>query len=95
MQELPASYKSDGLIRLALNLPYYSPYAPFFAPLWDFAARSESSQVYNQKLIEFLKSDRVCSRTDDDKSLVIAVLPEFDLSALVPDSAGEQPQPKS
>jgi hypothetical protein len=83
---------SDGLIRLALNLPDYSPFPPFFTPLWAFAARSDSSQVDNQKLIEFLKSDRVCSRTDDDKSLVIAVLPEFDVRSPAPDTNGAESQ---
>jgi hypothetical protein len=86
---------SDGLIRLALKLPDYSPFAPFFVPLWAFAARSESSQAYNQKLIDFLKSDRVCSRTDDDKSLVIAVLPEYDNPTPAPDAVAEEPRPEA
>jgi len=86
---------SDGLIRLALKMPDYSPFPPFFAPLWAFAARSESSQAYNQKLVDFLKSDRVCNRTDDDKSLVIAVLPEYDYHSPTPITRGAEPQPEA
>ena len=67
---------SDGLIRLALQLPGYTPHSPFFTPLWAFAARAGSGVQASQQLAEFLASERVCSRTDDDKSLVIAVLPE-------------------
>jgi len=69
---------SDGLIRLALQLPGYIPYHPFFSPLWTFAARSASDSEANLQLAEFLASERVCARTDDDKTLVIAVLHEDD-----------------
>lgn len=68
---------SDGLIRLALQLPGYVPHTPFFSPLWAFAARGGANEQSNHLLTEFLASERVCARTDDDKSLVIAVLPEL------------------
>jgi hypothetical protein len=64
---------SDGLSRLALQLPGYTPHAPFFLPLWTFAAQARSDDQANQELAAFLASERVCARTDDDKSLVIAV----------------------
>jgi hypothetical protein len=64
---------SDGLSRLALQLPGYTPYAPFFVPLWNFAAQIDPGEQANQELAAFLASDRVCARTDDDKSLVLAV----------------------
>jgi len=64
---------SDGLSRLALQLPAYTPHAPFFIPLWAFAAQAGMGNLANQELAAFLASDRVCARTDDDKSLVIAV----------------------
>jgi hypothetical protein len=64
---------SDGLSRLALQFPSYAPHAPFFIPLWTFTAQAQSGQLANQELAAFLASERVCARTDDDKSLVIAV----------------------
>jgi hypothetical protein len=73
---------SDGLSRLALQLPSYAPHAPFFIPLWTFTAQAKSGDLANQELAAFLASERVCARTDDDKSLVIAVRTD-----LQPDSA--------
>ena len=64
---------SDGLSRLALQLPGYTPHAPFFHPLWTFTAQAEPGELANRELAAFLASERVCARTDDDKSLVIAV----------------------
>jgi len=69
---------SDGLLRLALQLPGYQPHTPFFTPLWAFAARAGSDELAGLQLAQFLASERVCARTDDDKSLVIAVLPGYD-----------------
>jgi hypothetical protein len=64
---------SDGLSRLALNLPVYKPHRPFFDPLLAFAAQTHDSALAAQQLAAFLTSDRVCERTDDDKTLVLAV----------------------
>lgn len=64
---------SDGLIRLALRLPSHAPYPPFFQPLFAFAAAIEDEREAVEQLTGFLSSERVCARTDDDKSLVLAV----------------------
>ncbi len=64
---------SDGLSRLAVQLPGYTPHEPFFKPLWTFAAEAGAGEQANRELTAFLASERVCARTDDDKSLVIAV----------------------
>ena len=61
---------SDGLQLLALNYADNSAHTPFFSHMFDFAARSDSS---DSDLVEFLQSKRVCDRTDDDKTLVLAV----------------------
>ena len=61
---------SDGLQLLALDLAKRSPHPPFFEPLYRFAASVDAS---NDELAAFLSSDRVCARTDDDKTLVLAV----------------------
>lgn len=66
---------SDGLVRLALRLPSGEPHPPFFHPLFQFVSTLESADPTSQpgqSLEAFLASERVCARTDDDKSLVLA-----------------------
>ena len=61
---------SDGLTRLALKMPSYEPHAPFFQPLFDFLDSSNGDGAAAEKqLADFLASERVCARTDDDKAL--------------------------
>jgi hypothetical protein len=70
---------SDGLTRLALKRPDNAPHPPFFKPLFAFVKSSTSTDDparANEALIEFLTSPRVCERTDDDKSLVLALRPD-------------------
>jgi hypothetical protein len=64
---------TDGLLRLALNLPDYRPHVPFFVPLMSFVMESDGDKSTQNQLYSFLCSERVCSRTDDDKTLVLAV----------------------
>lgn len=64
---------SDGLTRLAIQLPAQEPHPPFFQPLFAFAAHASQEEQAARQLVEFLNSERVCERTDDDKSLVLAV----------------------
>jgi Protein phosphatase 2C len=63
---------TDGLLRLALRLPGYEPHAPFFKPLFDFVAGADDEALAGRQLADFLQSPRVCNRTDDDKTLVLA-----------------------
>jgi hypothetical protein len=64
---------SDGLIRLALRMPSQEPHAPFFEPLFRFTRQVAGDDNAAGPLAAFLKSERVNARTDDDKSLVLAV----------------------
>jgi hypothetical protein len=61
---------TDGLQLLTMSYPANTPHAPFFEPLFRFAGASEANPA---DLARFLASERVCSRTDDDKTLVLAV----------------------
>lgn len=61
---------SDGLQMLALDLERNEAFRPFFEPLLAFAAKPEATEA---ELAAFLDSDRICERTDDDKTLVLAV----------------------
>lgn len=67
---------SDGLTRLALKLPAGEPHTPFFEPLFAFLEHEGAvgdGVGAEAALANFLASERVNARTDDDKSLILAV----------------------
>ncbi len=65
---------SDGLETAACDLAAGSPYAGFFDPLFRFAADSAvPKEEKRRRLEEFLSSERINSRTYDDKTLLLAV----------------------
>jgi hypothetical protein len=64
---------SDGLMRLAMQMPANEPHLPFFKPLFAFTKHAADPAAAARQLESFLSSERVCTRTDDDKSLVLAV----------------------
>lgn len=61
---------SDGLQMLCLKLPENVPHAPFFAPLFRFAASGDDDLPV--RLEDFLRSPRIRQFTDDDLTLVLA-----------------------
>lgn len=61
---------TDGLEMLAIDMSTGTPHPPFFVPLFKFATDADSTEA---ELSSFLQSERVCTRTDDDKTLVLAV----------------------
>lgn len=63
---------TDGLQALALLLADNTPHAPFFAPLFAHATQADEDAT---QLTAFLDSARVAERTDDDKTLLLAVRP--------------------
>lgn len=72
---LQLSLFSDGLQRLALKLADKQPHAPFFAPLWQaLGALDAGAQArFAQDMQAWLGSPAIEARTDDDKTLVLAV----------------------
>ena len=64
---------TDGLEPLAFNLRQGQPHSPFFEALYRFARRNEEVATLTAQLCNELRSDRLEARTDDDKTLVIAV----------------------
>lgn len=65
---------TDGIQRLALDYRSNSVHVPFFNPMLAALRQQESSEcdLLDNKLSQFLASDKVNSRTDDDKTLVLA-----------------------
>jgi Protein phosphatase 2C len=65
---------SDGLQNLALDYETKTPYEPFFTPFFAYlATASKPDAEVEQELRAYLDSPAVNARTDDDKSLVLAV----------------------
>jgi hypothetical protein len=66
---------SDGLQRLALNMATNTAHEPFFAPFFKVLATATADQEdqLNGALVKFLQSPAVNERTDDDKTLTLAV----------------------
>jgi hypothetical protein len=66
---------TDGLERLALNLTTLTPHEPFFAPFFAGLAQATPEQQTQLPglLLKFLGSPAVNERTDDDKTLALAV----------------------
>ena len=65
---------SDGLQMLALQMPGGVPHAPFFAPLFRYLATVGEEGRASADLTAFLGSPRIAERTDDDLTLLLAVL---------------------
>jgi len=67
---------SDGLQRLVLDMATNKPYEPFFAKFFDVlsTATADKEDELHSALRRFLSSSSVNERTDDDKTLAMAVL---------------------
>jgi hypothetical protein len=66
---------SDGLERLILNDAARSVHAPALRPIFDWfrTAEAEDAAERSRALTAYLDSDHINARTNDDKSLIVAV----------------------
>lgn len=65
---------TDGLQRLALSFESKTAHNPFFEPIFNALRQAKATDfaVLTQHLAQFLASESVNKRTDDDKTLVLA-----------------------
>lgn len=63
---------TDGLERVALQWATRSAFAPFFDPLLAALRATGDKEQLVLGLRDFLRSERFATRTDDDKTLVLA-----------------------
>jgi len=66
---------TDGLQHLSLNNETSTVYQPFFTGLFKwlrYANKPEEVEILNNRLEEYLCSEAINSRTDDDKTLFLA-----------------------
>lgn len=62
---------TDGLERVAIRMSDWTPFAPFFQPLEHYLREISDLEQEDKYLMSFLDSDRLNSRTDDDKTLLL------------------------
>ena len=63
---------TDGLEKVAIRLSDWKPFPPFFKPLEEYLHESVNPKE-DKYLTEFLNSERLNSRTDDDKTLLLCL----------------------
>jgi Protein phosphatase 2C len=63
---------TDGLERLALQFDTQTPHVPFFEPLFRALRSADDVTGLNEGLRQFLGSESVQHRSDDDKTLILA-----------------------
>lgn len=63
---------TDGLQMLAMNMAIGVPHKPFFFPLFDFIGKAEDKTTAGDRLVRFLRSQKITQRTDDDLTLILA-----------------------
>lgn len=66
-----AALLTDGLQSLCINLVTMTPYLPFFAPFFTALDQVLDSAATSIQVAHFLESERICAKTDDDKTLVL------------------------
>ncbi|MGL5804678.1 MAG: PP2C family serine/threonine-protein phosphatase [Xenococcaceae cyanobacterium] len=64
---------TDGLERLAIRISDWTPFTPFFQPLEEYLRESDRLEEEDEYLMDFLNSDRLNARTDDDKTLLLCL----------------------
>jgi hypothetical protein len=72
---------TDGLERLALRFDSQTPHGPFFDPLFRALRSASDLDGLNVGLRQFLASDSVQVRSDDDKTLILATRHDSDDAA--------------
>jgi Protein phosphatase 2C len=71
-----AALFSDGLQRLAIHMATNTPHLPFFTRFFQVMTEitDEKQDEIHNALVRFLQSPSVNERTDDDKTLALAVI---------------------
>lgn len=64
---------TDGLEKVAIRLSDWTPHAPFFKPLEFYLEQTTNPESNKQYLVKFLNSERLNSRTNDDKTLLLCL----------------------
>jgi len=63
---------TDGIEGIALKYDKFEAYNPFFDALFKALRTKNNSENFDAEIAQFLSSEKVNERTDDDKTLIIA-----------------------
>jgi hypothetical protein len=63
---------TDGIQHLSLHYQTKTVYNPFFKPMFQVLRKVEHGEKLNSSLDQFLSSERINEKTDDDKTLLLA-----------------------
>ncbi|MFV0389910.1 MAG: PP2C family serine/threonine-protein phosphatase [Pyrinomonadaceae bacterium] len=63
---------SDGVYSVAVDQKHNSPFEPFLIPMISPVRNAREVNGIDEKLHEFLVSERINEKTDDDKTLLLA-----------------------
>jgi hypothetical protein len=77
---------TDGLQMLALDFALARVHDRFFAPLFRTVRNGPGEETLRESLMEFMDSKRVNDRTDDDKTLLLAMRNTCDAPASLRDA---------
>ncbi|BAZ12562.1 hypothetical protein NIES4071_43930 [Calothrix sp. NIES-4071] len=64
---------TDGLEKLAIRISDWAPFPPFFQPLEEYLRETSDPEKEDEYLSNFLNSERLNARTDDDKTLLLCL----------------------
>ncbi|MEW5859467.1 MAG: PP2C family serine/threonine-protein phosphatase [Cyanobacteriota bacterium] len=64
---------TDGLERVAIQMRDWTPFSPFFKPLEQYLGETHNSEEDHEYIKNFLDSERLNARTDDDKTLLLCL----------------------
>src|SRR5919202_405179 len=64
---------TDGLERVAIRMNDWTPFPPFFQPLEEYLWETPEPEQDDQYIQNFLTSERLNARTDDDKTLLLCL----------------------
>jgi serine/threonine protein phosphatase PrpC len=64
---------TDGLEKVAIRMSDWTPFPPFFQPLEEYLRETNNPEEEDEYAINFLKSDLLNARTDDDKTLLLCL----------------------
>jgi len=67
---------TDGLERVALNICDWIPGEIFFQPLEQYMQMSNDPEKEDKYIVNFLQSERLNTRTEDDKTLLLCMYDE-------------------
>jgi serine/threonine protein phosphatase PrpC len=64
---------TDALERVAIRLSDWTAFPPFFKPLEEYLWETPHPEADDDYLIQFLESERLNNRTNDDKTLLLCL----------------------